>query len=73
MYVIAAVIILFTIFGAIGVWKEIRWALIVVGKEKKKIRILVAVIKIQFITKTNRSLFPYFCVYVFLFVSMQLE
>uniref|UniRef100_A0A3P9BX04 Tetraspanin-8 n=1 Tax=Maylandia zebra TaxID=106582 RepID=A0A3P9BX04_9CICH len=29
MYVIAAVIILLTIFGAIGVWKEIRWALIV--------------------------------------------
>lgn len=69
MYVIAAIIILLTIFGAIGVWKEIRWALIVVGKEKKKTRILVAVIKIQFITKTNRSLFPYFCVCV----SMQLE
>lgn len=73
MYVIAAVIILLTIFGAIGVWKEIRWALIVVGKGKKEDKSLGSCNKIQFITKTNRSLFPYFCVYVFLFVSMQLE
>uniref|UniRef100_A0AAZ1XPI3 Uncharacterized protein n=1 Tax=Oreochromis aureus TaxID=47969 RepID=A0AAZ1XPI3_OREAU len=29
MYVIAVVIILLTIFGAIGVWKEKQWALIV--------------------------------------------
>uniref|UniRef100_A0A3B4FN19 Tetraspanin-6-like n=1 Tax=Pundamilia nyererei TaxID=303518 RepID=A0A3B4FN19_9CICH len=47
MYVIAAVIILFTIFGAIGVWKEIRWALIVYAVGMILSSLLMLVLNIQ--------------------------
>uniref|UniRef100_A0A3Q4G6K7 Tetraspanin n=1 Tax=Neolamprologus brichardi TaxID=32507 RepID=A0A3Q4G6K7_NEOBR len=47
MYVIAAVIILLTIFGAIGVWKEIRWALIVYAVGIILSSLLMLVLNIQ--------------------------
>ncbi|XP_063357279.1 tetraspanin-6-like [Pelmatolapia mariae] len=47
MYVIAVVIVLLTIFGAVGVWKEKRWALIVYAVGMILCSLLMLVLNIQ--------------------------